>query len=355
MFKSFKQVSFFLVISLAILSLSCSKSVTLTRLTPAPINVPSSVQTIVIVDRTKPQNEMVNVIEGLITGEMPFEVRNSIEATLATLQQQLNTSPRYQIKRANQRLTGGMFGQVFPQPLDWFTIERLCEQYQADAVLALENFNSDFITTEKEAIIKKTVGEGKDAQTVEVKGLRLEGVANVSAGFRLYDPQNKTIVDQQRFQKTNTWTAEAETKTQALAMLIAKADATRIVGELAGSGYAYKIAPMFVSISRDYFRKSKTQPALENGNRFAEVGKWEEAIQTWEEGVVVADYKTSAKLLYNIAVGYEVLGSLHMAHDYASQAYTQYGLKKGRNYAQMLSAEIRNQELLENQMRVESK
>ena len=112
---------------------------------------------------------------------------------------------------------------------------------------------------------------------------------------------------------------------------------------------------MFVSISRDYFRKSKTQPALENGNRFAEVGKWEEAIQTWEEGIVGADYKTSAKLLYNIAVGYEVLGSLHMAHDYASQAYTQYGLKKGRNYAQMLSAEIRNQELLENQMRVESK
>ena len=195
--------------------MSCSKSVTLTRLTPATINVPSSVQTIVIVDRTKPQNEMVNVIEGLITGEMAFEVRNSIDATLATLQQQLNTSPRYQIKRANQRLTGGMFGQVFPQPLDWFTIERLCEQYQADAVLALENFNSDFITTEKEAIIKKTVGEGKDAQTVEVKGLRLEGVANVSAGFRLYDPQNKTIVDQQRFQKTNMIIQKKEYLSQA--------------------------------------------------------------------------------------------------------------------------------------------
>ncbi|SDC90447.1 hypothetical protein SAMN04488104_10094 [Algoriphagus faecimaris] len=332
------------------LTVACSKNVTMTRLMPAAVTVPSEIQKIVILDRTKPQNEMVSVIEGLITGELPFEVRNAIEATLSSLQQTLNTSPRYEVVRANQRLTGGMFGQIFPSPLDWYTVERICQEYQADAVLVLENFNSDFVTTDRVQMIKKTVGEGKEARTVEVKGVYMEGLADVSAGFRLYDPIGKNIIDQQRFQKTNTWSAEAETKTQALALLIAKADATRIVGELAGAGYAAKIAPMYVNIDRGFFPKSKTHPAVAEGARYAEVDQWEQAIETWESAIPEADQKTGGMLLYNIAVGYELLGSLDLAKDWAGKAYTQYGLKKAKNYVRTLDQEIQNANLLNHQM-----
>ncbi|MFC3415705.1 DUF6340 family protein [Algoriphagus hitonicola] len=329
---------------------SCSKTVTMTRLVPAAVSVSPEIQKIVIVDRTKPQNEVVSVIEGLITGELPFEVRNSIEATLSSLQQTLNTSPRFEVVRANQRLTGGMFGQIFPNPLDWYTVERLCEEYQADAVLVLENFSADFVTTDQEKLIKKTVGEGNNERTVEVKGIYLEGVADVSAGFRLYDPFQKSIIDQQRFQKTNTWSAEAETKTQALALLIAKADATRIVGELAGAGYATKIAPMYVDINRGFYPKSKTHPAVAEGARLAEVDQWEQAIQTWESALPNADEKTGGMLLFNIAVGYEVLGSLDLAKEWAGRAYTEYGLKKARNYVRTLDQEIQNANLLNQQI-----
>lgn len=329
---------------------SCSKTVTMTRLVPATINVSPEIQKIVIVDRTKPQSEVVSVIEGLITGELPFEVRNSIEATLSSLQQTLNTSPRFEVIRANQRLTGGMFGQIFPNPLDWYTIERLCDEYQADAVLVLENFSADFVTTDREQLIKKTVGEGNNARTVEVKGIYMEGIADVSAGFRLYDPVQKSIIDQQRFQKTNTWSAEAENKTQALALLIAKADATRIVGELAGVGYATKIAPMYVDIDRGFFPKSKTHPAVAEGARYAEVDQWEQAIQTWESALSDADEKTGGMLLYNIAVGYEVLGSLDLAKERAGRAYTEYGLKKAKKYVRILDQEIQNANLLSQQI-----
>ncbi|WP_222585003.1 DUF6340 family protein [Algoriphagus marincola] len=343
-------LKFIILLGILAFSAACSKNVTMTRLVPASVTVSPEIQKIVIVDRTKPQNEMVSVIEGLITGELPFEVRNSIEATLSSLQQTLNTSPRYDIVRANQRLTGGMFGQVFPNPLDWYTVERLCDEYKADAVLALENFNSDFVTTDREQLVKKTVGEGKNAQTVEVQGIYIEGVANVSAGFRLYDPFQRSIVDQQRFQKTNTWSAEAETKTQALALLIAKADATRIVGELAGAGYASKIAPMYVDVNRGFFPKSKTHPAVAKGARYAEVDQWEKAIQIWESGISTADEKTGGMLLYNIAVGYEVLGSLDLAKEWAGRAYTEFDLKKARNYVRILDQEIQNANLINKQM-----
>ena len=51
----------------------------MSRLMPAEINVPTYVQRLLIVDRTAPQNEGFSVIEGILTGEAPFEVKNAVE------------------------------------------------------------------------------------------------------------------------------------------------------------------------------------------------------------------------------------------------------------------------------------
>ena len=322
----------------------------MTRLQPAPVTVPRHVQKIVLVDRTKPQSEGLAILEGIITGELPFEVRNAVQATLSSLQISLNSSPRFQIVRASERLPGGIFGQIFPNPLDWYTVEQLANRYQADAVLTLENFSSDFIITEKQQLIKKTITEGKTTREIEVPGWHLEGVGNVSAGFRLYDPKDRNILDQQRFEKRNLWSAEAETKVQAFALLITKADATRVVGEMAGAGYAGKIAPMYIQISRSFFHKSKTDQHVALGAKLAEVDQWAQAIQTWEDALPGVDEKSGGMLAYNIAVGYEVLGSLENSKEWAGKAYTEYGLKKGRNYVRTLNELIRQEVILEQQM-----
>lgn len=322
----------------------------MSRLIPAPVTVPSHIQKIVLVDRTKPQSEGLAIFEGIITGELPFEVRNAVQATLSSLQMTLNTSPRFRIVRATERLPGGIFGQMFPNPLDWYTVEQLADRYQADAVLTLENFSSDFIVTDKQQLIKKTVTEGKNTRQIEVMGYYLEGVATVSAGFRLYDPREKNIIDQQRFEKRNLWSAEGETKAQAMALLITKADAARAVGEMAGAGYATKIAPMYAQINRGFFPKSKTDPAVAKGARLAEVDQWEQAIETWQAALPGVDEKSGGMLAYNIAVGYEVLGSLDLAKQWAGVAYTDFNMKKGRNYVNILNGLIRQQQLLEQQM-----
>lgn len=333
-----------------LLSTSCSKNVSMTRLVPAPVTVPTHVQKIVLVDRTKPQSEGLAILGGIITGELPFEVRNAAQATLSSLQISLNSSPRFQIVRATERLPGGIFGQMFPNPLDWYTIEQLATQYQADAVLTLENFSSDFVITDQQRLIKKTVTEGKTTKEVEVQGFYLEGVATVSAGFRLYDPKDRNIVDQQRFEKRNLWSAEAETKAQAMALLISKADAARAVGEMAGAGYAAKIAPMYAQINRGFFPKSKTEPAVAQGARLAEVDQWEQAIAVWQTALPSADEESGGMLSYNIAVGYEVLGSLELAKQWAGKAYTDFGLKKGRSYVNTLNGLINQDALLDQQM-----
>lgn len=338
----------------AFLSLaSCSKNVSLTRLMPAEIQVPNHVQRLLLVDRTLPESQGLSIVEGILSGEAPFEVRNAIDATMARIQQELSTSPRYEIIRAPERLKGGLFGQVFPEPLRWDQIESLCQKYQADGVLTLEKFDSDFVVTEKKITIKKEVGSGKDARTVEVPGILAEGLASVQVGFRLYDPLTGTLVDQADFGTNNVWTAEAETRTQALALLIDKSLATREVGQMAGASYARRVAPMYVAIQRSYYGKPKDHPALSQGARHAEVDQWEEAILAWENGLSTAsDPKTLGKFCFNLALAHEVLGDLAAAKNWAGRAYTQYGFKKGRAYARELEQRMMEEELLREQMAV---
>lgn len=348
-----KRFTFWILLCLVAWT-SCTKNVSLTRLAPAEISIPSHVQRLLIVDRTEPESQGFAIIEGILTGEAPFEVKNAIETTLATIQQELNTSPRYEVIRARERLKGGLFSQTFPQPLMWSQIESLCASYNADGVLALEKFSSDFIVTDKKALIKKTVGTGKETKEIEVEGIYAEGVASVQVGFRFYDPANRNIADQIDFNKTNLWSAEAETRTQALALMIDKVRATQVVGQMAGSSYARRVAPMYLTISRSFFPKSKTNLFLEKGARLAEVNQWEQAIDTWMRGLDAPnDEKTAGKLAYNIAIGYEVLGNLVLAQEWAGKAYTSYGLKKGRSYAGNLTQQIMADELVRQQLAVE--
>jgi len=318
---------------------------------PAEISVPTYVQRLLLVDRTAPQNEGLAIIEGILTGEAPFEVKNAAEATLTTVQQELNTSPRYEVIRARERLRGGLFAQTFPSPLTWEQVDNLCTQYGVDALLVLEKFSSDFVVTDKRKIIKKTVGTGRDAREIEVEGVYMEGVASVSAGFRLYDPETRNIFDQVNYDKTNLWSAEAETRTQAAAMLIDKVRASQHVGRMAGASYAHRIAPMSVSIGRTMYEKPKSNPALAKGSRLAQVGQWEEAMDTWQLGLIQNnDSKTGARLCYNLALGYEVMGDLEEAKFWAGKAFTDYGYKKGRTYAQEISRRIRQEEIVREQL-----
>ncbi|WP_291780603.1 DUF6340 family protein [Cecembia sp.] len=341
------------LITLAVLALlnSCSKTVTLNRMVPAEISVPTYIQRLLLVDRTAPQNESLAIIEGILTGEAPFEVKNAAEATLTRAQQVLNTSPRFEVIRARERLRGGLFAQTFPAPLLWGEIERLCSQYDVDAVLVLEKFSSDFIVTDKRQMVKITQGSGRDAKEVEVMGVYMEGVASVNAGFRFYDPRSKNIFDQVNYDKTNLWSAEAETRTQAATLLIDKVRATQYVGRMAGASYAHRIAPMNVSIRRTMYEKPKSNPALGRGSRFAQVNQWEEALDTWHMGLnQTNNSKTGGRLCHNIALGYEVMNDLENARFWAGKAFTDYGYKKGRTYAQEISRRMRQEEIVREQL-----
>jgi len=351
-----KLLSLTIILLLAAAALpGCMKQVNMNSMRPAALTVPPYVQTLLILDRTEYENERLAIIEGVLTGEGLAEDKNGIQEAINSFQQQVMSSPRFTILRANERMKGNSLIGAFPDPLSWTQIESLCRKYNADAVVAIELFDTNFLITDGKKNVKKEVVENGVKKQVDVVEYYAEGVATTKIGFRLYDPEAKTIADQEMFSKANTWQGTGTSIKDAMAKLIQKSEATRYVSQLAGSSYAQKITPMPITISRQFYAKPKDNQYMSAGSRYAEVNQWEQAIKSWTSGMVTADAKTAGRLSYNIAVAYEVIGDYGQAKDWATKSYVRFGNKNARQYASMLEQRIIQEEIVNEQMRVEEK
>ncbi len=303
-----------------------------------------------MIDRTKPSNEVLNALEGILTGELPADDKAAAQHALSRLKQQMDFSPRYSVKILPDRFIGNSMNATFPKPLDWQFINQLCTQHQTELVVALEVFDSNFIITNGSRTKKKTEGEAPNQREVEYTEYYAQGVGNVKIGIRAYYNNNKTIVDEQLCNERNTWEATGRTPMDAANVLISKSEANKFLAGQVGNSYAYKISPMPVSVSRPFYSKSKHLPEVAQGARYADINKWEEAIDTWKRGLAKAEAKEAGYLAYNIAIGYEVLGEYGNALTWAQDSYSKYNNKKGRDYVYILQNRIDEESRLKNQM-----
>ncbi len=337
----------FLMLGLLMISCAGNRSVSFNSVRPADINVPSDVQSIVLVDRTQFDVGGLNILEGVLTGELPDEDKAAVQSLMSNLRHQLRTSDRFEVKLATERLKGNSLTAAFPKPLSWAEVQRLCNRYGTDALLAVEMFDTDFIVTETSKMVTRTV----DKREVEVEEFYAEGVDNIKIGIRMYNPKNRSVEDQEVFNRTGTWNASADSKASALAALITKTEATRNLSGALGASYAARIAPMNIFVNRTFRGKHKHSEALANGTRYADVDNWQRAIDTWKTGLQrPKSKKVGGFLAYNIAVGYEALGDLNEAKYWAGKAYADFGYRKGRTYVNQLLNRMRNEEISRQQL-----
>ena len=130
-----------------------------------------------MIDRTHVEDDASNVIEGVITGELIGEDKMATQILMDGVHAMLKNAATVSIKRTTEVYQGGSpFSAAFPEPLSWEEIETLCKKYEADAIVAIEKFDTDFII---------------------VPGVRQ--IATVQAGIRMYDPAGKSIIDQYHY------------------------------------------------------------------------------------------------------------------------------------------------------------
>jgi len=338
---------------LLLLALGCSHTriVTMNAMRPADVFVPNHIQTVLVVDRTEIAAPDAGIVESVLTGELPGQDEAAVQAGIRALRDTLGGSGRFDVLVAAERLPGNSLTLALPAPLRWEQVERLARDFEVDAVLAVELFDSDFVVTGGVEDVVETIIENGRSQEVTIPEFYASGVCDVRMGVRLYDPVDRTILDEMVYPYTDSWRAVGRTPQQALEILIDNADATVAASEGAAVDYARRIAPSTVRIQRKFYARSKKVPAMERGSRLADVGSWDEAARTWEAAIPSAPSKEAGQLAYNVAVAQEVLGDFDAAVASARRAYVDYGLGEGLDYVEKLRWRASEESVLQAQLR----
>ncbi len=290
---------------------------------PAIINIPSHIQSVAIIDRSVQTAESRNKIEEGLTGELFGGDKIASQYAIDGLIEMLQNSDRYTVVRTQKTLLKEGSSREFTAPLSWEEINKLCDEFKVDAIISLELFDSDYIIP--------------------------TSVASVSVGFRIYDPKEQQILDQNVFRHEIVWGGQVNSIAGAINRITEKNKAIRQVSYDAGHIYGQRIAPSWYTIVRLYYKKGKRDQNLKAGARMMEVNDWEAAIELLNETVESGKRKAKGRAAHNLAVIYEIKQDLPEAKKWAQAAWGKYNNKDSRNYAYILGERISEQEVLKGQ------
>jgi tetratricopeptide (TPR) repeat protein len=215
-------------------------------------------------------------------------------------------------------------------------------------VVAIETFDSDYILTNGS---RKAERKDENGNTIPYIEFFIEGVGTVNIGFRLYDPDMNSIADQYQFSENMRWDGHGSSPTDAAQAMLDKMAAINQVSYSAGRSYALRISPSYYEVTRYFYDKPKNNKHLVAGVRKSEVADWEGAIESWELAIKKGKKdKDKGRAAYNIAVGYEVLGDMDKALEWAAKSYTEYGEKDANDYHRALKARINEERIVNMQM-----
>jgi len=328
--------------------ISCKTSnLILTVMEPAVITVPTKIQTVAIINRSLPEkeNKLFNFLEGLFTNEGIFVDKASSEACINGAVNQLRSLPRYkEVKFINGYDLRGAGSGVFSDPLSWNMVESICTVANVDALITLEVFDSDVFYSKGSEVRTKKEKEQEVKYTVHWKSADID----VKAGWRIYNPANKTIIDESIFVDRQRFSAEGSTEDNAHRNLPPLERAIPDAGYFAGTMFAFRISPKWVNVSREYYKKGTDE--FEVAKRFVQTNKWDDASEIWKKYTNHPDPNIAGRACFNMAVSAEVNGLLDVALDWAQKAYNQFGNKKARTYSYELEDRIRKQEILDKQL-----
>lgn len=323
-----------LAIIIIILITSCkTTTVSIDVLKPAQINIPGNHEKITVINRSMPGkgSKGGNFVEGLFTGEGIHQDRNASYNCVNSFALSVNDAPKYVANFAEDFDISGTGTKEWPLPLNWDTVAKITNYYNTDLLIVLETFDSDnryFSDVENYT----TTVDGKKVEKKKYKeGLEIF----IDAGWRIYDPEKKQIIDQNIFRDAKIWEYTAETQSAAKNRIPSKREAVDEAGAYAGFMYASRISPTWATEPRTLFRTHNDQMKL--AVKYIRQSNWKDAYQIWSQLQNSDDNKLAAYALHNLALYHEFSDNIDMALKSAYEAYDKYPNNYTANYINILT------------------
>lgn len=300
---------------------------------PAPVQIPSTVRSVGIINRYLPTDE-TKVIDA-IDKTLSLEGKNldedgaaeSVKGLIDELSGNIRFSTVVTIDDIKFKTPGAL---NFPVPLKWDIVEMICSEKNTDALFALERYDTDTRLNYSSRRV--------DIQTPLGKIPGLEHLVDmetvVKTGWRIYHPSTRSILDEYIYNESIVFSGKGINPLVAASALIGRKDAVNQVSNKAGHGYALRLLPYQIRVTRDYFVKGTNNFKI--AKRKAQVGKWDEAGLLWEEETDNSNGKIAGRACYNMAIINEINGDLETALGWAQKAYEDYNNKPALDYVSIL-------------------
>jgi len=330
---------------LALFQGCATSSIQMEVLKPADISLPQDIQTIALVNRFRPEKGkgFLNVLEGALTGEGIGEDRNGANASLNGLTNFMASTPRYNTIRPAIEVPGKGRGG-FPTPLSPEQVQQICRDYNSQALVTIEAFDSD----SRNSCERRTREVKRDGETFTEVFFEAEQWIDVTVGWRMYSAETGTLLDEFRMVEQVGFDAEGPSERAAVGNLPSTSFMVEEMGQVTGEAYALRIAPIYLMVDRQYYTGGTT--ALKLGKRKVRMNDWDGAEKHWDVAMNNEKDKIKGRAMYNKAVSAEVHGDLDKAYELSRQAYDRYGNRKALRYADLLYQRMVDRDILDEQM-----
>ncbi len=329
-------------------AVGCGPAITLRVLEPAAVTVPPHVDTLAVIDRSRPSDAgegVLGVLEGVVSGEAIGVDTEGRHSALEGLGAGLGNSPRFRVVRTITN-RGEVKSSLFDTDIPWEAAELLCADLGCNGIVALEAFDSDS-RVEHEVETEEYEDEEGKKRTRKVHVVRR--FTHVLAAWRVYDLVQRRVVDEARDHSTRrSWRGDGDTEAEAMGELPSQYHTVREVAFESGEHYAARIAPTWVRVRRPYFVTG--HDGLRDAKPYVMADDWLAAEQLWHEVREYGDPKARAKAAFNLALACEVDGRLARAVEWASEAVVDLPKPRVRRYLSLLKRRLAEQELLQEQM-----
>ena len=325
---------------------SCSSmnSLTISVTEPAPVYLAKEIKSAGIIDRSlsTENNQKMDDMDKYLSAEGKNLDKDGAQASVLALFDELKNNSRFdELKIIDDTDIKSPGMGIFPAPLTWQQVNRICEENDVDALFVLSFYDTD---------AKVDVG----ANPVEIAGplgVKIPAIETqitirtlIKTGWRIYDPFNEIIQDEYIMHENQVSSGSGINPMNAAQAVIGRKEAVMQVSNTIGHNYAFRILPYRTRVRREYFVKGTEN--FEVGKRRAQTGNWDGAAELWEKEIANPKGKIAGRAYYNMAIINEINGDLDTAVDWASKSYSDYGIKDALDYLRILKDRIyRNEQL----------
>lgn len=335
-----------LILGVSLLT-SCKQRVYLTVYEPAAVYLENEYKAAGVINRSYSSGagKVLETLDNALTLEGNLDHEGS-KAAVTGLFDQLTTNQRFEKIMLLDSMTvdnGGI--DVFPAPLPWADVERICSENGLDVLFVLEVFDTDT----KIDYSTQTVNQQTPLGNVPLLQHTAVMTCKIKTGWRIYDPKNKWIRDEFWLQDRIQSRGSGINPVKAASTLMKRGQAVRQISTQVGRFYAGRVENQRFRVWRNYFKSGSRK--LRMARRRSEVGDWDGAAELWQEETKSSKRKVAGRACHNMAIYAEINGDLYGALEWAQKAFGDYGCREARDYANILRRRILRWE--ENQRRQE--